>query len=82
MKDREKIEIAGARSFKATSILHKTSIPMDPSETKKKRTTELDFVNGGGQGPQRKRSFLRNSSPALNWPKWRNLAIASNVRWL
>ncbi|GFS27947.1 hypothetical protein ElyMa_005320200 [Elysia marginata] len=39
--------------------------------TKKQRTAEGDMEEDGGEGPERKRSFLRNGS--LDRPRWRAL---------
>ncbi|GFS02461.1 hypothetical protein ElyMa_004607400 [Elysia marginata] len=57
-KLREKMEMVEACIQQATRIPDKASFTVDPSGTKKQRTTEGDMEEDGGEGPERKRSLL------------------------
>ncbi|GFR62280.1 hypothetical protein ElyMa_003578200 [Elysia marginata] len=57
------MEMVWACMQKATKIPDKASPTVDPLGTKKQRTAKGDLEEDSGEGPERKRSLLRNGSP-------------------
>ncbi|GFR94936.1 hypothetical protein ElyMa_002679800 [Elysia marginata] len=54
------MEMVGACIQKATRISDKASPTVDSSGTKKQRAAKGDLEEDSGEGPERKRSLLKN----------------------